>query len=217
MDVDVVKFKRPKKHNALDLDHLKEIYEDFESCKNAVVIYGEPSFCSGIDLDYFKNAEEKEIEEFAELANSLILKICSYPKPVIAFVKGYAIGAGFSIALACDSIIADENAIFSTGFAKLGIAPDMGVSYLLPRVIGLKKALYLLMSAERITAEKAYELGIVQSFGELEDAIKLAKELDGNSVKYIKELVYHELKKHVEKEMSLALMSIKEIRGQHDG
>ncbi len=212
MAVDVVKFRRSEKHNALDLDHLREVYEEFKKCRNPVVFYGEPSFCSGIDVKYFRKARKDEVLEFAETANQLILDICKYPKPVVAFVKGYALGAGFSIALACDVIVADENAVFSTGFAKLGIAPDMGVSYLLPRTVGLKRALKLLMSAERFSAKQGLELGIVHSIGTLDDAIKIAKDLDGNSVKFIKELVYRDLEKHVEHEKLLALKSIEEVR-----
>lgn len=213
MAVDVITFKRPEKHNALNLEHLREVYEQFTSCENPVVIYGEPSFCSGIDVDYVGVASKDEILEFAELANRFILDICRYPKPVVAFVRGYALGAGFSIALACDAIVAEENAIFSTGFAKLGIAPDMGVSYLLPRTVGLKRALRLLMSAERFSAEKAMELGIVDSFGTLEDAKRTAESLNGPSVRYIKELVYRDMVEHVEAEKGLAVESIKKIRG----
>ncbi|AKG91866.1 Enoyl-CoA hydratase/carnithine racemase [Geoglobus ahangari] len=217
MAVDVVTFSRPEKHNALNLDHLKEVYKRFRSCENPVVIYGEPSFCSGIDVDYVGVAGKDEILEFAELANNFILDICRYPKPVVAFVKGYALGAGFSIALACDAIIAEESAVFSTGFAKLGIAPDMGVSYLLPRAVGLKRALKLLFSAERFDARKALELGIVSEFGTLEDAKRMAEELNGPSVRYIKELVYRDMAEHVEHEKELALRSIMELRGFEQG
>ncbi len=213
MAVDIVTFRRPEKHNALDLEHLRDVYEQFSSCENPVVIYGEPSFCSGIDVDYVGVAGKEEILEFAELANRLILDICSYPRPVVAFVKGYALGAGFSIALACDVIVSERDAVFSTGFAKLGIAPDMGVSYLLPRTVGLKRALSLLMSAERFSAEKAVELGIVDRFGTLEDARRIAESLDGPSVRHIKRLVYRDMVEHVEAEKRLAIESIMSIRG----
>ncbi|WP_456371014.1 enoyl-CoA hydratase/isomerase family protein [Geoglobus sp.] len=212
MAVDVVTFSRPEKHNALNLDHLKDVYEQFKSCENPVVIYGEPSFCSGIDVNYVGVASRSEILEFADLANSFILDICRYPRPVVAFVKGYALGAGFSIALACDAIVAEENAVFSTGFAKLGIAPDMGVSYLLPRTVGLKRALELLFSAERFDAKEAFDLGIVSRFGTLDDAKELAEKLDGPSVRYIKELVYRDMVEHVAHEKELALRSIMGLR-----
>ncbi len=212
MAVDVVTFSRPEKHNALNLDHLKDVYEQFKSCENPVVIYGEPSFCSGIDVNYVGVASRSEILEFADLANSFILDICRYPRPVVAFVKGYALGAGFSIALACDAIVAEENAVFSTGFAKLGIAPDMGVSYILPRTVGLKRALKLLFSAERFDAKEAFDLGIVSRFGTLDDAKELAEKLDGPSVRYIKELVYRDMVEHVTHEKELALRSIMELR-----
>jgi len=176
-----------------------------------VVIFGEPSFCSGLDLNFVKKASEGEISEFADIANDFVLAIARYPKPVIAFVKGYAIGAGFSIALACDGIVAERNAVFSTGFAKLGIAPDMGVSYFLPKTVGVKRALELLSTAERFDCDMALRLGIVAKIGEFEDAVELATSMDGNSLKYIKELVYPDIENHVMKEKMLALKSISEI------
>ncbi len=208
MDVDIVRFKRSEKHNALDLDHVREIYFEFQKCENPVVFAGEPSFCSGLDLDFVQRASKEEISEFADLVNDLILKIAKCPKPVVAFVQGYAIGAGFSIALACDGIVADNNAVFSTGFAKLGIAPDMGVSYFLPKAVGLKRALRLLSTAERFKAEDALSMGIVTKIGKFEDAVELAVRMNGNSLKYIKELIYPDLESHVIKEKMLALKSI---------
>ncbi len=213
MDVDIVRFRKPEKHNALDLDHVKEFHSEFEKCRNPVVIAGEPSFCSGLDLDFVQRVSKEEISEFADLANDLILKIAGYPKPVIAFVQGYAIGAGFSIALACDAIVADENAVFSTGFARLGIAPDMGVSYFLPKAIGVKRALKLLSTAERLGADEALSMGILAKIGKLDDAVELAVRMNGNSLKYIKELIYPDLESHVMKEKELALKSISEIEG----
>ncbi|AIY89113.1 enoyl-CoA hydratase/isomerase family protein [Geoglobus acetivorans] len=212
MDVDIIHFKRPEKHNALDLDHLKEIYDELCNCSNPVVIYGEPSFSSGLDLNFVQHASEPEIIEFADIANDLILRIASHPKPVVAFVKGYTFGAGFSIALACDAIVADESAVFSTGFAKLGIAPDMGVSFLLPRITGLKRALRLLSTAERFGVDEAIRLGIVDRKGNLDDAVDLARRMDGNSIKYIKELVYSGFREHVMREKEMALKSIEDMR-----
>ncbi len=212
MEIDVIKFRRPEKHNALDLEHMREISKEFHKCRNPVVITGEPSFCSGLDLDYISKASEREIAEFAEVANSFILEIARYPRPVIAFVQGYAIGGGFSIALACDGIVADINAIFSTGFARLGIAPDMGVSYFLPRTVGVKKALKLLSTAERFKADEALDMDIVARIGEIDDAFDLARKMEGNSLKYIKELIYPDIEKHVMMDKELALKSISEIR-----
>jgi len=162
-------------------------------------------------------ASETEISEFADIANDFILTITKHPKPVIAFVKGYAIGAGFSIALACDAIVAEKSAVFSTGFAKLGIGPDMGVSYFLPKTVGLKKALKLLSTAERFDSSKALESGIVAKIGEFGDAVKLADSMNGNSLKYIKELVYPDIEKHVLREKMLALKSISEIDAVRKG
>ncbi len=210
MEIDVIRFKRPEKHNALDLEHIREIKMEFCKCENPVIITGEPSFCSGLDLDFVRKTSETQIVEFADVANDLILQIARHPKPVVAFVQGYAIGAGFSIALACDGIVADRNAIFSTGFAKLGIAPDMGISYFLPRTVGLRRALGLLSTAERFGADEALNMGIVTEIGGIEDAFELAERMEGNSLKYIKELIYPDIEKHVMREKELALKSISE-------
>lgn len=217
MEVDIIKLKKPEKHNALDLEHTKWILDEVKKSDKPVIIYGEPSFSSGLDLNFIQKATPEEIVEFADVANELVIEIATRDRPVVAYVKGYVLGAGFSIALACDAIVADENAVFSTGFAKLGIAPDMGVSYLLPRTVGLKRALKLLTTAERFGVDKALNWGIVEKTGNLDDAISLAKEMNGNSTKYIKKLVYSDFRDHVMKEKKMTLKSIEEISGMNGG
>ena len=82
-------------------------------------------------------------------------------KPVIAAVNGVAAGAGLGLALACDIRLAAENATFVTAFAKIGLVPDCGVSYFLPRLVGYGRALELALLSERIDARKALEIGMV--------------------------------------------------------
>jgi 2-(1,2-epoxy-1,2-dihydrophenyl)acetyl-CoA isomerase len=99
-------------------------------------------------------------EHIGEL-NELILLMKELEKPIIAAVHGYAAGAGFNLALACDLILAAEESKFVLSFSKVGLVSDGGGHYFLPRLIGPHRTKELLFSAEPITVEAAYELGIV--------------------------------------------------------
>ncbi|MGH9281969.1 MAG: enoyl-CoA hydratase/isomerase family protein, partial [Acidimicrobiales bacterium] len=95
-------------------------------------------------------------------------------KPVVAAVNGHAHGAGFSLALAADVIYAAESAVFSLAFTKLGLVPDTGALYFLPRLIGLSRAKELVFSARRISAAEAHDLGLVNHVVPDGDLLKVA-------------------------------------------
>ena len=113
--------------------------------------------------------------------NEIIALIAGVSKPIIAAVNGAAVGAGFSMVMACDLAIASTNSVFSQIFAKIGLVPDMGSFYFLPRIVGMKKAKELIWKAKMIKAEEALQLGIVNSIVEpdkLEGSVmKLAEEI----------------------------------------
>jgi 2-(1,2-epoxy-1,2-dihydrophenyl)acetyl-CoA isomerase len=102
-------------------------------------------------------------------------------KPVIAAVNGVAAGAGSSLALACDLRVVAENASFVQSFTKIGLVPDTGATFILPRLLGVTKAFELMLSAETLEAKQAYELGIVNKLvpqeKALEEALIWAKQL----------------------------------------
>ena len=142
---------------------------------------------------------------------SSFLSVTKLPIPTLAAVNGPAIGAGFSLAMACDLRIASEEASFHPNFLKLGVHPGLGASYLLPRLVGVAKALELFWLAEPIPATKAMEMGIVSRVVEprrlMEEAMEIARKISALSpkaVRMVKKSVYmaltHSLEDLLERE-----------------
>lgn len=122
----------------------------------------QPSFSTGGDLSELGKIEDPvEAKEYVEGVHSLIKKIYSLSKVTIALVEGYAVGAGLSMATACDLIYAGENAKFSVPFLNVGLVPDCGASYLLTRLVGIQKAKELAFTGKTISALEALQIGLV--------------------------------------------------------
>jgi len=136
------------------------------------------AFCSGGDLVMMSEARQRnavhEFEPLLRAGKGIILSICLMPKPVIAAVNGPAAGAGMNIALACDIRIASEDASFGENFARVGLFPDFGGTYFLPRLVGPSVAAELFYTGEMISAQEAARLGIVSH---LAPAAKFADEV----------------------------------------
>ncbi|MFX0094129.1 MAG: enoyl-CoA hydratase/isomerase family protein [Candidatus Hodarchaeota archaeon] len=171
-EVALITLNRPDIHNALNIPIGKELNQCLDKIKDdeavrAVIITGtEKSFSSGGDLKGMKTSidEGKPKEFMAQLLQpiyDIAIKIRKLPKPVIAAVNGYAVGAGMNLALACDIIIASEKAVFSQAFINVALIPGMGGTFFLPRYIGLNKAAELFFTGKRINANEAEKLGIV--------------------------------------------------------
>jgi 2-(1,2-epoxy-1,2-dihydrophenyl)acetyl-CoA isomerase len=163
---------RPDKLNALTAVMSDEMAEAFERAGDddevrAVVLTGAGrGFCAGQDLSEFEAAyragQRPDIREHLERGyHRLIPMIVETPKPVIAGVNGVAAGAGISLAAACDIRIASEQARFTQAFVKIGLVPDSGGTWLLPRLVGPAKALELSMTGEVIDAPEALRIGLV--------------------------------------------------------
>ncbi len=122
-------------------------------------------FCAGGDLDYIREARSRksvhDLEVLLKLGKELCLAIATMPKMVIAAVNGPAAGGGMSLALACDLRIASEKAIFTQAFSRIGLFPDFGATFFLPRLVGLARASELFYTAEQISAAEACRIGIV--------------------------------------------------------
>lgn len=166
----------------------------------SVVITGEGStFCAGGQLQRLQANRQKPPEVQAESVESLhawIEAIRTFPKPVIAAVEGPAAGAGFSLALACDMLVAADNAVFVMAYATIGISPDAGGSWSLTRALPRALATELLMTGDRIGATRLQQLGVVSRLvppGQaLAEALALAEKLEAkapNALASIKELV----------------------------
>lgn len=170
--VAVITLNRPAALNALTtemaLEFKSAIGEARERGARAIVLTGVGrAFCAGGDLREMRKVAEKEgrIEAFFDeplgLLNECILLLQQVPLPVIAAVNGAASGGGCNLALACDIVVAAESAKFNQAFVKVGLSPDCGGTYVLPRLVGLRKATELLMTGDVVSAGEAVELGMI--------------------------------------------------------
>ena len=164
-----ITLKRPQVFNSFNREMALALQKELDRCENdpevrAIVITGEgKAFCAGQDLkevtDPDLNPGFKKILE--EHYNPIIEQIRSIEKPIIAAVNGVAAGAGANIALACDIVVASENASFIQAFSKIGLVPDSGGTFILPRLVGFQKASALMMLGEKVDAHEAERLGMV--------------------------------------------------------
>jgi len=166
----------------------------------SVVITGEGAgFCAGSHLQRLQAARHEPPESAAlalEAIHSWIEAIRTFPKPVIAAVEGTAAGAGFSLALACDLVVAADSAVFSLAFTKLGLSPDGGASWSLAQALPRQLQAELMMAGERVTAGRLHALGLVNRLSPtgdaLHEALALAERLNArapNALASIKELM----------------------------
>lgn len=168
-----LRLNRPEKLNALNPDLCRALVHGLlgaseDKSVRAVVLTGAGrGFCSGGDIDFLREARNrKAVNEFKpmlELGKEICLAMASMPKVVIAAVNGPAAGGGLSLALACDLRIASDQAMFTQAFGHLGLYPDFGATFFLPRLVGLSRASELFYTGERLSAEEAHRIGIVAS------------------------------------------------------
>lgn len=162
-----VKLNRPQVRNALDLPMREELRDFFTEVKNnddvkVIVLTGEGNtFSAGGDLSASKEVDGANERKRLQSGHEMISSIVNLEKPVIAAVNGAAAGAGVSLALACDMIIANQSAVFIQSFSKVGLIPDLGAIYFLPRLIGRHRALEMMFLGDKVSSEQALDLGIV--------------------------------------------------------
>jgi 2-(1,2-epoxy-1,2-dihydrophenyl)acetyl-CoA isomerase len=172
--VGVITLNRPDSLNALTTEvgqeFQKAVAELREGGARAIVVTGAGrAFCAGGDLREMQRMAEQEgkVEAFFDeplrLLNECILLIRRAPVPFIAAVNGAASGGGCNLALACDLVIAGESARFNQAFIKIGLVPDCGGSFILPRLIGWKRATELMMTGDVVTAGRALEMGMINA------------------------------------------------------
>ena len=163
-----LKLNRPEVFNSFNKDMAISLQNALDDCAvndavRSIVIIGEgKAFCAGQDLAEVTDPNGPELESIVgEHYNPIILKIREIEKPVIAAVNGVAAGAGANIALACDIVVAKERASFIQAFSKIGLIPDSGGTFFLPRIIGFQKALALMMTGEKISAREAEKMNMI--------------------------------------------------------
>jgi enoyl-CoA hydratase/carnithine racemase len=169
--ITTITLNRPEKLNALAGHMRRDLAEALEAAGsdravNVVVITGVGrAFCSGGDVAAMADLiERQDADEFSRLLGSacrVVTAIRHMTKPVIASINGPAFGAGFNLALACDLRIASSNATFSQSFAKVGLHPDWGGTYFLPRLVTPNKACEMFFLGDPIDAEEAKRLGLI--------------------------------------------------------
>lgn len=166
-----LRLNRPEKLNALNPPLYRELVQallraaDDRSVRTVVVTGAGRGFCSGGDINYIHGARmRKSLRDFQallEVGKEVCMAIATMPKLVIAAVNGPAAGGGMSLALACDLRLASDQAMFKQAFAQLGLYPDLGATFFLPRIVGLSRASELFYTSERLSAEEAHRIGIV--------------------------------------------------------
>jgi 2-(1,2-epoxy-1,2-dihydrophenyl)acetyl-CoA isomerase len=166
-----ITLNRPEKFNAFNRQMSLDLQEKLDECEKnisvrCVYITGAgKGFSSGQDLTEAIDPNEVEIEKIvSEQYNPIIQKIRNLCKPVLAAVNGIAAGAGANVALCCDVVVAAESASFIQAFSKIGLIPDCGGTYFLPRLIGLQKSSALMMLGEKISAKEAERIGMIYKY-----------------------------------------------------
>jgi 2-(1,2-epoxy-1,2-dihydrophenyl)acetyl-CoA isomerase len=166
--VAVVTLNRPKAKNALDpallsalLETLPRLGED-RSVRVIVLTGAGGAFCAGADLKAATQTPGalSDLDGVMNRYHGIIRAIVGAPKPVIAMVEGPAVGFGCDLALACDLRVIASDAYFEERFVKIGLMPDGGGTFWLPRLVGLGRAMEIILSGDRISADRALDLGI---------------------------------------------------------
>ena len=170
--VATIRLNRPAQRNAFTLamvdewaDRLAEAQRD--DAVHVIVVTGSGAgFCSGIDLEWLEDTEQSTLDRkltLTEHIHRVPLTLESVDKPVIAAINGPAVGAGLDMALMCDLRLASTTARMAMSYVKVGLVPGDGGCWLLPRLIGMARALELLLTGDMIDAERAEQLGMLNS------------------------------------------------------
>ncbi|MPY75061.1 MAG: enoyl-CoA hydratase/isomerase family protein [Alphaproteobacteria bacterium] len=183
----IITLNRPEKRNALDISMRTELSEVVLDIRNdttlyAVIITGAGgAFCAGGDIQSMAKGKRTSFESRKRIQDiySWLYEWVSLELPVIAAVDGAAYGAGINIALAADFILASTRARFCEVFGRVGLIPDVGGLFLLPRIVGLQRAKELVFSARSFDAKEGKDLGIVYAIHEPDKLMDAAIELAG--------------------------------------
>ena len=184
----IIKLNRPKVFNSFNKEMALELQEILDNCeknpavRSILLTAKGKAFCAGQDLQELTDPNGPKLSDIVrEHYNPIIKRIRSIEKPIVCAVNGVAAGAGANIALACDITIAGESVAFIQAFSKIGLIPDSGGTFFLPRSIGMQKATALMMLADKVMAADAEKMGMIYKVcadGSLmEETIKVAKKL----------------------------------------
>ena len=184
----IIKLNRPEVFNSFNKEMAFELQEILDNCEKnpavrSILLTGEgKAFCAGQDLQELTAPDGPKLSDIVrEHYNPIIKRIRSIEKPIVCAVNGVAAGAGANIALACDITIAGESVAFIQAFSKIGLIPDSGGTFFLPRSIGMQKATALMMLADKVMAADAEKMGMIYKVcadeSLMEETLKVAKKL----------------------------------------
>ncbi len=183
--VTVITFNRPDKFNsfnremALALHAALDEAENDKNCRAIILTGNGKAFCAGQDLSEAIDPNGPGIKKIVdEHYNPIVMRLRRIEKPIIAAVNGVAAGAGANIALACDIVTATASASFIQAFSKIGLIPDSGGTFFLPRLIGFQRASALMITGDKVTSADALQMGMIYKVYEdptfMQDVLKLA-------------------------------------------
>ena len=213
-----INLNRPDVFNSFNREMAFLMQETLDICANdnnirAIIITGNgKAFCAGQDIGEITNPElnpgfRKILDDHY---NPIIKKIRSIEKPIIGAINGVAAGAGANIALACDIVLASENASFIQAFSKIGLIPDSAGTFFLPRLIGMQKATALMMLGDKVTAQEAENLGMIYKYFPADifenEVLKMATTLANMPTKALgltKKLMNQSLTNNLEQQLQL--------------
>jgi 2-(1,2-epoxy-1,2-dihydrophenyl)acetyl-CoA isomerase len=180
----VITLNRPDVLNSFNREMALELQACLDECENdanvrAILITGEGrAFCAGQDLAEAIADDAPTIDTIVrEHYNPIVKRIRNIEKPIICAVNGVAAGAGANIALCCDIVIASDKASFIQSFSNIGLIPDSGGTFFLPRLVGLQRATAMMFLADKVTAEQALQYGMVYKVSSAESLITDALEI----------------------------------------
>lgn len=175
---------RPDKYNAFVREMALALQAELTKAQSdksirAILLTGAgKAFCAGQDLAEATDPQGPELTKIVtEHYNPIIEAIRNLDKPVVAAVNGVAAGAGANIALACDIVVASEAASFIQAFSKIGLIPDSGGTYTLPRLVGLQKASAIMMLGDKVSATEAEAMGMIYKVASVDEYFALAEQI----------------------------------------
>lgn len=190
-NITILQLQRPEVYHALNrplLRQLVQCLDEIEAENTRVVIItssGGKAFCAGADLKERQTMDEEEVRRYLTLIRQTFFKLENLYCPVIAAVEGIALGGGMELALACDFRIAGKGAVFALPETSLGIIPGAGGTQRLSRIAGISVAKELIFTGKRISADRAYQLGIISKVtmnGEaLTESMNMAEQISQNA------------------------------------
>lgn len=214
-----ITLNRPEVYNSFNGEMIRSLQVHLQMAAadpsvRVVVIKGEgKAFCAGQDLAEVLEAEKSGSKpDFQAVVDEhytpLVLAIRQMNKPVVAAVNGVAAGAGANLALACDLVIATASARFIQAFSKIGLVPDTGGTYLLPRLVGTQRAMGLMLLGEPVQAPEAVNMGMIYAYfpdeeftQELERVVNQLAQMPTRALGYTKHLIYQSAQQSLEEQL----------------